>query len=52
MPNWQFNDVISPEDFVAEARRWRELGATAVGGCCGIGPEHIRLLTRELQGAA
>jgi S-methylmethionine-dependent homocysteine/selenocysteine methylase len=49
MPHWQFNDVISPGDFVAEARRWRDLGATAIGGCCGIGPEHIRLLKKELQ---
>lgn len=49
MPNWQFNDVISPEDFVAEAWKWRELGATAIGGCCGIGPEHIRLLKQDMQ---
>lgn len=49
MPNWQFNDVITPEDFVAEAHRWRKLGATAIGGCCGIGPEHIKLLKREMQ---
>lgn len=49
MPHWQFNDAISPEDFVAEARRWRELGATAIGCCCGIGPEHIRLLKQEMQ---
>lgn len=49
MPNWQFNDVITPEDFVAEAHRWRELGATAIGGCCGIGPEHIKLLKREMK---
>lgn len=52
MPNWQFNDVISPPDFVAEARRWHDLGASAVGGCCGIGPEHIRLLREELEEGA
>jgi len=51
MPNWQFDGVISPEDFVAEARRWRELGADAVGGCCGIGPEHIRHLAQSLGSA-
>jgi S-methylmethionine-dependent homocysteine/selenocysteine methylase len=49
MPHWQFNDAMSPEDFVAEACRWRELGVTAIGGCCGIGPKHIRLLKQEMQ---
>jgi S-methylmethionine-dependent homocysteine/selenocysteine methylase len=49
MPNWQFEGVITPEDFVAEAHRWRELGAIAIGGCCGIGPEHIKLLKRKMQ---
>ncbi len=48
MPNWIFNDVISPEDYLAEARKWVDMGAQLIGGCCGIGPEHIRLLRQEL----
>ena len=48
MPHWQFNGIISPEDYLAEARRWVEAGAQLIGGCCGIGPDHIRLLKREL----
>ena len=48
MPNWQFVDMISPEDFAAEARRWSEMGASLIGGCCGIGTEHIRLLKERL----
>src|SRR5829696_1417549 len=48
MPNWQFVDMISPEDFTAEARRWSDMGARLIGGCCGIGPEHIRLLKERL----
>lgn len=48
MPNWQFIDMISPEDFAEEARHWVELGARVVGGCCGIGPEHIRVLRESL----
>ncbi len=48
MPHWQFNDVISPEDYLAHARLWVEAGAQLVGGCCGIGPDHIRLLKQEL----
>lgn len=29
-------------------QRWRSLGASAVGGCCGIGPEAIAHLTGRL----
>jgi S-methylmethionine-dependent homocysteine/selenocysteine methylase len=48
MPNWQFVDMISPEDFVDEAQGWLDAGARLIGGCCGIGPEHIRLLKERL----
>ena len=44
MPHWQFNDVISPDDYAAEAGNWLDMGARIIGGCCGIGPEHIRAL--------
>ncbi len=43
-PNWQFVDIISPEDYLAFARQWVEAGVQIVGGCCGTGPEHIRAL--------
>lgn len=48
MPDWQFVDIISPEDYLAEARKWVDMGAQVVGGCCGIGPDHIRLLAEQL----
>jgi len=48
MPEWQFVDLISPEDFVAEAEKWVASGAQIIGGCCGIGPDHIRLLAERL----
>jgi methionine synthase I (cobalamin-dependent) len=48
MPHWQFIDTISPGNFAAEARRWLELGVQVIGGCCGIGPEHIREVKRQL----
>ncbi len=48
MPEWQFVDIISPEDYLAEARKWVEMGVQIVGGCCGIGPDHIRLLAEQL----
>ena len=44
MPNWNFVDVISPEDLVAEANTWVKNGVRLLGGCCGLGPDHIRAL--------
>jgi homocysteine S-methyltransferase len=44
MPHWQFVDIISIDDLVKEARGWREKGVQLIGGCCGIGPEHIAAL--------
>ncbi len=32
----------SPETFGVVARRAFKLGVSAIGGCCGTGPEHIR----------
>lgn len=48
MPEWQFVDVISPEDLLAEAEKWVGQGAQIIGGCCGIGPDHVRLLAERL----
>ena len=44
MPQWNFNDVMTPDAFAGYAKRWRDLGCFAVGGCCGLGPEHIAQL--------
>jgi S-methylmethionine-dependent homocysteine/selenocysteine methylase len=46
-PNWVFED-ISPEQFATEMVRCVELGAQIVGGCCGIGPDHIRALSEHV----
>ena len=50
-PNWVFVDRLSPDEYLAGARRWVEAGATIVGGCCGVGVEHIRALAEGLKGA-
>ncbi len=36
--------ALSPEDYLAYAKRWYALGASTIGGCCGIGPAHIKVL--------
>lgn len=48
MPHWEFSNIIAPEDYVALARTWIAEGVSAIGGCCGLGPNHIRLLAQEL----
>ncbi|NQU06056.1 MAG: homocysteine S-methyltransferase family protein [Calditrichaeota bacterium] len=32
---------ISPEHYGEYVLRWRDAGVRIIGGCCGIGPEHI-----------
>jgi homocysteine S-methyltransferase len=46
-PNWVFNG-LSPEEYLAEAVSWVDRGAQIIGGCCGVGPGHIRLLADGL----
>lgn len=36
---------LTPERYAAFAQEWINAGATIVGGCCGITPDHIRALT-------
>lgn len=48
MPNWRFTDTVSPTEFADAAVHWVKAGATVIGGCCGIGPEHIRELSESL----
>jgi homocysteine S-methyltransferase len=48
MPSWQFVDVMPPDEFVAHAIDWLGQGVQVLGGCCGLGPEHIRLLRERL----
>lgn len=49
MPNWQFEDIISPPDLTAYAIDWIADGASAVGGCCGLSVEHIEALSTLKQ---
>ena len=44
-PNWEFEDIIDPEDLRRFAETWVSEGVQVVGGCCGLGPSHIRALS-------
>jgi methionine synthase I (cobalamin-dependent) len=49
-PNWQFVNMISPEDYQAQVVRWRQEHRLQIaGGCCGIGLQHIELLRPGLE---
>lgn len=38
-----------PQGYLQWAREWQQAGVTLVGGCCGIGPEHIAALAHALK---
>jgi S-methylmethionine-dependent homocysteine/selenocysteine methylase len=48
-PHWVFDSVMSPADFAAAALEWAEQGANAIGGCCGLGPNHIASVVTALK---
>ena len=48
MPSWQFVDIISPAMLAGAARGWIGEGVQVVGGCCGLGVEHIEALAEMI----
>lgn len=42
---------LGPEAYAAFAMDWVGQGATIVGGCCEVGPDHIAMLARQLRDA-
>jgi len=49
MPNWQFVDVIEADELVKAAQIWLDKGVRMIGGCCGLGPEHIAALRQAFH---
>lgn len=39
---------LTPQGYLAFAQAWQAAGAGIIGGCCGIGPEHIAALRAAL----
>jgi S-methylmethionine-dependent homocysteine/selenocysteine methylase len=42
---------LGPDAYLPWARQWLAHGADIVGGCCGVGPEHIALISDALTRA-
>ncbi|WJH33213.1 bifunctional homocysteine S-methyltransferase/methylenetetrahydrofolate reductase [Paenibacillus sp. CC-CFT747] len=40
----------TPEYFGDTARRFADLGARLIGGCCGTNPEHVAAMAKALEG--
>ncbi len=45
-PHWIYEDNMRPEDYLVEAKSWVKNGSQIVGGCCGIGPDLIKSLSK------
>jgi homocysteine S-methyltransferase len=52
MPNWQFDEIIPPDELRAFAEAWIASGTQVIGGCCGLSPEHIGALAPLKKDAA
>ena len=43
------DEVITPGAYAEHAQQWKALGATIIGGCCAVGPEHIRAVRDAIK---
>jgi len=48
---WSFAQTASPREYAAYAKRWVELGARIVGGCCGTSPAYIAAIAQLTRAA-
>ncbi len=47
-PGWIFDDAIGPAEYAEMAARWREEGASILGGGYGVKPEHLAAMKKKL----
>ena len=45
-PNWQFEEIIPPQELIRHAESWIKQRVSVVGGCCGLGPEQTKELSK------
>jgi S-methylmethionine-dependent homocysteine/selenocysteine methylase/SAM-dependent methyltransferase len=46
---WRFDPGVDGAQYAKLAQRWRAEGAQIIGGCCGVGPEHIAAARAALR---
>jgi S-methylmethionine-dependent homocysteine/selenocysteine methylase/SAM-dependent methyltransferase len=47
---WRDEITVDSARYAELATRWREEGAQIIGGCCGVGPEHVAAARAALAG--
>nr|QIH43203.1 homocysteine S-methyltransferase family protein [Vibrio ziniensis] len=45
----ELRDDLNFDVYTQLAEKWRHQGATLIGGCCGIGPEHINAISKHFH---
>lgn len=45
----ELREDLNPQEYLVWAQKWQLAGASVIGGCCGIGPEHIHALSRQFN---
>ena len=40
---------LRPHEFVCVAEKWRSMGASIIGGCCGVGPKHLKAFSSQVS---
>lgn len=48
LENGKLSYKTSPEEFAVYMADFVEIGANIVGGCCGTGPDHIKVMTKYI----
>tara|TARA_B100000700_G_scaffold199105_1_gene219045 strand:- start:11 stop:937 length:927 start_codon:yes stop_codon:yes gene_type:complete len=48
-PDWSFKEIYPPKKYAQKIKHWiKKYGVKIIGGCCGTGPEHIRMLKNQI----
>ena len=45
----EYDEGLSPPNYADRADAWIGAGASVVGGCCGVFPEHIAAISRSIR---
>ena len=48
---WLFDKTITPEAYAGASQRWLNRGVQIIGGCCGLGVEHMKALNLVMNQA-
>jgi S-methylmethionine-dependent homocysteine/selenocysteine methylase/SAM-dependent methyltransferase len=48
---WRHELSIGGDEYARLAKTWRDEGAQLIGGCCGVGPDHLAAARTALQGS-